>query len=158
MAIKTPANLRAWAKASPEELRELEAEDALYRAEGMNREDDESVTAGENDETPTDTADSMPVFDPQEIEARAYELADEIEQGEGEEELWALMEDYDPLDGAPRWVGDAELWDGATELTTEVREPDEPTFWVVVAHVYDAMSGPRNEPSVEVQTLTPPEA
>ena len=150
---RTPASLRAWAKASPEELKELEAEDALYKKEGMNTEDDESFVEGQNDETPTNTKESMPAFDPEEAEMRAEELAVELENGGGDDSLISLIEDYDPVDGSPRWVADEELWNGSVDVASDVREPADPIFWQLATHIYDYLGGEILDPEAKLPEM-----
>jgi len=162
---RTPANLRAWAKADPKELEAMESEDNLYKQEGTGREDDEALTAGEEGDMEDDLVggplppeegaegEEAEPFDPEELEAYAHELGDQLSEGEGgDEDLLALVEDYDPADGPPLGVQDAELWDGAVDLASEVKEQGDPVFWQLAISLYSYMGG-----QVGDAEATPPE-
>jgi hypothetical protein len=163
MATRTPGSLREWANTTPEEMRALEASDAIYRQEGASRqaeEPEEEVTGEliedeEDDEVGGEPEVTTEGFDPEEIETYAFDMADELLQGGGDEELVALVEDYDPGEGTPSWVGDPELWDGAMELTSEIEEEDSPIYWQLVAHIYDRMGGDVISPEAAIESLVP---
>lgn len=154
MAERTPANLRAWASAPPEELRALEAEDALYKQDATLEEDEDIAGEMLPVSQPSD-----PDFDPEEIETYAYEISDQLNDGEGDDELIALVDEYDPADGIPAWVADEELWDGAQDVASDVVQPTDPTYWQLVVHLYSYMQGVILEPEVaEPEEIEPEEA
>ena len=77
------------------------------------------------------------------------EIAEQIENGEGDEELLKLAKTVDLENNPPAWVEDEDIWDRAKEAVLGTATPSEKTVskskydepWGVIAHVYQKLGG-----------------
>lgn len=156
MAINDPAKIKAlqnWASASPEELAaSQEAAGAGPSSVSQMSQDELGAEAFDAEQEVEDEAEAADgEFDLESIETYADEIAEQLSNGEGgDEELIALVEDYDSADGTPDWVMDEELWEGAQQVAADSVQEDDPVYWQVVAHLYTYMQGEIAEPEIDV--------
>lgn len=83
--------------------------------------------------------------DQEEKKVDVHEIAEQIDRGDGDEQLMQLTDGYDPeQDGnPPAWVEDEDIWEKAKKAV----EPNEDSYdnkWAVIAHVYKEMGGEVN--------------
>jgi hypothetical protein len=77
------------------------------------------------------------------------EIAEQIENGDGDEELLKLAKTVDLENNPPAWVEDEDVWDRAKEAVLGTATPSEKTVskskydepWGVIAHVYQKLGG-----------------
>jgi hypothetical protein len=73
------------------------------------------------------------------------EIRQQLEDGEGDEEIMALVDDYDPeKDGnPPSWIdpADESTWERAKEAAGPEGESEAEDYWAVVTHVFKKMGG-----------------
>jgi len=73
------------------------------------------------------------------------EIRQQLKDGEGDEEIMALVDGYDPeADGnPPSWVDPAEesIWEKATAAAGPEGESEAEDYWAVVTHVFKKMGG-----------------
>ena len=77
----------------------------------------------------------------QAMKAMAQLIAEELDEGECDDDVMMLMADFDP-DEMPKWVLDEDIWKKASEIVDPEGEGAEFTDpYSVVAHLYKKMGG-----------------
>jgi len=130
------------ANAEEEEEEEEEIEEDTDEGE----EDDETPAPDEDDdETPEPAAASTD----EELASYAGEVLSDIEAGGGEEELLALVDNFDPdVEGdPPAWASDADAWQKAQAALDGVVEDGDENYYPVLVHVYEKAGGTIEAPT-----------
>jgi len=73
------------------------------------------------------------------------EIRQAIADGDGDEEIMDLVDDYDPEEAGnpPSWIDpdDEPLWEKAKEAVGSEDESEADDYWAVVTHVFKKMGG-----------------